>query len=66
MCGLSHPGGGLLSLSQPTPGPHAGKGLLRLLMMTEEQDGQAWAEDDTIFNVWGIHHHHIFYDSNCP
>ena len=52
MCGLSHPGGGphhylsqLLGLMQVKP-------LSRLLMMTEEQDGQAQAKNDTIFNIW--------------
>ena len=66
VCRLSHPGGGLhhylsqlLCLMQVKP-------LLRLLMMTEEQESRARAEDDTILNIWGIHRYHIFYDSDCP
>ena len=66
VCRLSHPGGGphhhlnqLLCLMQVKP-------LSRLLIMTERQEGRAQAEDDTILNIWGIHHYHIFYDSNCP
>ena len=66
MCGLFHPGGGLCHYLGQLLGLMQVKPLLRLLMMTEEQDGQAQAEDDTIFNIWGIHHHHIFYDSDCP
>ena len=66
MCGLSHPGGSLhhclgqlLSLMQVKP-------LLRLLMMTKEQDGRARAKNDTIFNIRGICRYHISNDSDCP
>ena len=66
MCGLSHPGGGLHHYLSQLLGLMQVKPLLRLLMMTEEQDGQAQAKNDTIFNIWGIRCHHIFDDSDCP
>ena len=54
MCGLSHPGGGLHHYLSQLLGLMQVKPLSRLLMMTKEQDGQAQAENDTIFNIWGI------------
>ena len=66
MCGLSHPGGSLchylsqlLSLMQVKP-------LSRLLMMTKEQDGQAQAKNDTIFDIWGVCQYHVLDDSDRP
>ena len=66
MCRLSHPGGGLCHHLSQLLGLMQVKALLRLLMMTEKQECRAQTEDDTILNIWGIHHYHIFYDSNCP
>ena len=64
--GLSHPGGSLchylgqfLSLMQVKP-------LSRLLMTTEEQDGQALAKNDAIFYVPGVCRYHVLNDSDCP
>ena len=66
VCRLFHPGGGLHHYLSQLLGLMQVKPLLGLLMMTEKQEGGAWAEDDTILNIWGIHHYHILYDSNCP
>ena len=66
VCRLSHPGGGLCHFLSQLLGLMQVKPLSRLLMMTEEQESCAQAEDDTILNIWGIHHYHILYDSNCP
>ena len=35
-------------------------------MMTEEQDGQARAKNDAIFNIWGICQFHTPDDSDRP
>ena len=66
MCRLSHPGGGLRHYLSQLLGLMQVKPLSRLLMATEKQECRARAEDDTILNIWGIHHYHIFYDSDCP
>ena len=66
VCGLSHPGDGLCHFLSQLLGLMQLKPLLRLLMMTKEQDSWAWAEDDAILNIRGIPLYHISYGSNCP